>query len=134
MQYEKYLIAAGLSLASLTARGQEQLAAVAPRPPMGWNSYDCYGATVTAAEVKANADYQAKYLKSFGWEYVVVDFCWYYPEPAGSRVSPPQQRKTAAGYEPALAMDGCSRWSGSFQAPRKGRDSGRWQVMCIPSG
>lgn len=44
---------------------------------MGWNSWDCYGPTVTEAEVKANADYMAKYLKASGWEYVVVDIRWY---------------------------------------------------------
>ena len=27
---------------------------------MGWNSWDCYGTTVTEAEVKANADYMAR--------------------------------------------------------------------------
>ncbi|WP_117161073.1 glycoside hydrolase family 27 protein [Paraliobacillus sp. X-1268] len=45
-------------------------------PPMGWNSWDCYGATVTEEEVKGNADYMATYLKDFGWEYVVVDIQW----------------------------------------------------------
>jgi alpha-galactosidase len=49
----------------------------ATTPPMGWNSWDCYGPTVTEAETKANADYMAKYLKSSGWEYVVVDIRWY---------------------------------------------------------
>jgi hypothetical protein len=44
---------------------------------MGWNSWDCYGPTVTEAEVKANADYMAKNLKGSGWEYVVVDIRWY---------------------------------------------------------
>jgi hypothetical protein len=49
----------------------------APTPPMGWNSWDCYGPTVVEDEVKANADYMAKNLKKFGWEYVVVDIRWY---------------------------------------------------------
>lgn len=49
----------------------------APTPPMGWNSWDCYGPTVTEAEVKANADYMAEHLKEFGWEYIVVDIRWY---------------------------------------------------------
>src|SRR6185312_11867710 len=49
----------------------------APTPPMGWNSWDCYGSTVTEAEVKANADYMAKNLKKFGWEYIVVDIRWF---------------------------------------------------------
>ena len=46
-------------------------------PPMGWNSWDCYGPTVMENEVKANADYMAAWLKDFGWEYVVVDIRWF---------------------------------------------------------
>ncbi|HRT90558.1 MAG TPA: glycoside hydrolase family 27 protein [Bacteroidales bacterium] len=46
-------------------------------PPMGWNSWDCFGPTVTEDEVKANADYMAKYLKQYNWEYIVVDIRWY---------------------------------------------------------
>lgn len=49
----------------------------AATPPMGWNSWDCFGPTVVEHEVKANADYMAKHLKEFGWEYVVVDIRWY---------------------------------------------------------
>src|SRR5688572_19534927 len=49
----------------------------APTPPMGWNSWDCFGPTVTEDEVKANADYMAKYLEPFGWDYIVVDIRWY---------------------------------------------------------
>ncbi|MFC4386340.1 glycoside hydrolase family 27 protein [Gracilibacillus marinus] len=45
-------------------------------PPMGWNSWDCYGATVTEEEVKGNADYMAQHLKDYGWEYIVVDIQW----------------------------------------------------------
>ena len=46
-------------------------------PAMGWNSWDCYGPTVTEDEVKANADYMSSHLKKFGWEYIVVDIRWY---------------------------------------------------------
>lgn len=49
----------------------------APRPPMGWNSYDYYDTAVTEADIRANADFMAKNLKQFGWEYVVVDIAWY---------------------------------------------------------
>jgi alpha-galactosidase len=49
----------------------------AKTPPMGWNSWDCYGPTVQEHEVKANADYMAKNLKEYGWEYVVVDIRWF---------------------------------------------------------
>jgi len=49
----------------------------ASTPPMGWNSWDCFGPTVVESEVKANADYMAANLKKFGWEYIVVDIRWY---------------------------------------------------------
>ena len=49
----------------------------AKTPPMGWNSWDCYGPTVEEHEVKANADYMAANLKEFGWEYIVVDIRWF---------------------------------------------------------
>ena len=49
----------------------------ASTPPMGWNSWDCFGPTVTEQEVKANADYMADHLKKFGWQYIVVDIRWY---------------------------------------------------------
>lgn len=52
---------------------------VAKTPPMGWNSWDCYGAAVTEETVKANADFMATHLKQYGWEYVVVDIQWYEP-------------------------------------------------------
>ncbi len=47
--------------------------------PMGWNSWDCYGAAVTEDIVKQNADFMAENLKEYGWEYVVVDIQWYEP-------------------------------------------------------
>ena len=52
---------------------------IAQTPPMGWNSWDCYGAAVTEEIVCKNADYMAKTLKAYGWEYVVVDIQWYQP-------------------------------------------------------
>lgn len=48
-------------------------------PPMGWNSWDCYGASVKESEVRANAEYMAKHLKEYGWEYIVVDIQWFEP-------------------------------------------------------
>ena len=49
----------------------------ATTPPMGWNSWDCYGPTVMEHEVKANADYMTEKLKKYGWEYIVVDIRWF---------------------------------------------------------
>lgn len=53
--------------------------ALCTTPPMGWNSWDCYGAAVTEDTVRKNADYMAKNLKKYGWEYIVVDIQWYEP-------------------------------------------------------
>ena len=49
------------------------------KPPMGWNSWDCYGAAVKEEQVRRNAEYMAAHLKEFGWEYIVVDIQWYEP-------------------------------------------------------
>ena len=57
----------------------------AKTPPMGWNSWDCYGASVREDEVKAHADFMAKHLKEFGWEYIVVDIQWSEPEASSTR-------------------------------------------------
>lgn len=56
-----------------------RLAQRAMTPPMGWNSWDCFGTNVTEAEVRANAEFMAQHLKEFGWEYIVVDLAWYAP-------------------------------------------------------
>ena len=72
-------------------------------PPMGWNSYDYYDTAVNEAQVKANADYMAKHLREYGWEYIIVDIQWY-AHGAGSRRSEYQ-------YIPfsTLEMDGFGR-------------------------
>ena len=49
--------------------------------PRGWNSWDCYLASVDEATVKKNADYMAAHLKDAGYEYVVVDIQWSEPVP-----------------------------------------------------
>src|SRR5579883_600831 len=71
-------IALALFAAAWLLAGAEQPAA---RPPMGWNSWDAYGTTVTEDEVKANADSMARNLKQHGWQYVVVDIQWSEPNP-----------------------------------------------------
>ncbi len=47
---------------------------------MGWNSYDYYNTMVNEDEVRANADFMAKNLKKYGWEYVVIDIQWSDPD------------------------------------------------------
>ncbi|MFF4119987.1 glycoside hydrolase family 27 protein [Streptomyces sp. NPDC001714] len=69
------------------------------RPPMGWNSWDCYGTTVTEEEVLANAGFMREHLLPHGWDTVVVDIQWYEPT------------ARAHGYNPdaPLVLDGHGR-------------------------
>ncbi len=91
---------------------------IAQTPPMGWNSWDCYGAAVDEATVRKNAEYMAKNLKEYGWEYVVVDIQWFQPTATNheyvrfadlvmdeySRLLPAENRfpsaKNGAGFKP----------------------------------
>ena len=74
---------AALLLAGATvAMAQTKL--IAPTPPMGWNSWDAYAQNITEAQVKDNADFVAKKLKQYGWNYIVVDEGWYLPDPGPS--------------------------------------------------
>ncbi|MFC7481933.1 glycoside hydrolase family 27 protein [Luedemannella flava] len=76
---------------------------VANTPPMGWNSYDSYNWNVTEAQVKANADYMRDNLRQYGWQYIVIDWAWYYP---GSGTGSPNQD---ANLNPRLRMDANGR-------------------------
>ena len=62
----------------------------AATPPLGWNSWDCFGVNVTEAEVRANAEFMATHLKQFGWEYIVVDLGWYGPDATKDNYKQPE--------------------------------------------
>jgi hypothetical protein len=76
------LIFVCLVLAAARSPGQEKSAATnywswASTPPMGWNSYDAWGSSVTEDETLANARYMKEHLLAHGWQYVVIDARWY---------------------------------------------------------
>lgn len=54
------------------------------KPPMGWNSWDCYGAGVTEDELLGNAEFMRDRLKQYGYQYVICDIQWYEPEAKGN--------------------------------------------------
>jgi len=85
---------------ALSAQNQK----VAQTPPMGWNSYNAFGNTVKESEVLANTGFMATHLKKFGWQYVVIDYCWYFPYPAA--LNDPFQLNE---FNPALRMDNYGR-------------------------
>ncbi len=51
----------------------------AKTPPMGFNTWDCYGAGVDEKNFLANAKVLAEKLKPHGYQYAVVDIQWYEP-------------------------------------------------------
>jgi hypothetical protein len=60
-----------------TAEPGQPFHAWAPTPPMGWNSWDAFGASVTEAEVLDNARILAERLLPFGYDIATVDIQWY---------------------------------------------------------
>ena len=60
-----------------SAASAQTAALLTPTPPMGWNSWDSYGTTITEDDVRTNARWIALHLKSYGWQYVVVDMEWF---------------------------------------------------------
>ncbi|MES2219673.1 MAG: glycoside hydrolase family 27 protein [Acidobacteriota bacterium] len=57
---------------------------LATTPPMGWNSWDSYGLTITEPEFKQNVAWLHTHLQSSGWQYVVIDEGWYLATPQKS--------------------------------------------------
>jgi alpha-galactosidase len=111
MNLKKLLLLTWLPCASVSY-AQTKVAKVAETPPMGWNSYNCFGSAVHEDEVKANTDYVAKNLKQVGWQYIVVDFLWSYDNPPGSNIGNPFQMKMQDGsLVPWLTMDQWGRLS-----------------------
>lgn len=65
---------AGSTTAQLTLVAGATLALT---PPMGWNSYDSFGATVKESEFLAAAKAMKGTLAAYGWNTVVIDYLWY---------------------------------------------------------
>ncbi len=78
--FSQQLCAAGIFLFLCVDSALAQMP-LAPLPPMGWNSWDSYGLSVTEPEFRANANWVAQRLKQHGWQYAVVDEGWYLQNP-----------------------------------------------------
>ena len=77
LTYSLILLAVPLQISITVAQAQNSSKVLAPTPPMGWNSWDSFGRTLSEQTIKENAQWMATHLKKFGWEYVVVDEGWY---------------------------------------------------------
>jgi hypothetical protein len=56
---------------------------VAATPPMGWNSWDSYGLTITEDQFRANVKVLVNDLKPAGYNYAVIDEGWFFFNPEG---------------------------------------------------
>ena len=73
----RYFSAAGVALAAAATLSAADFHDWAPTPPMGWNSFDCFGLSLTEAQAKEQAEAMIKQLKPFGWNVFVIDHQWY---------------------------------------------------------
>ena len=103
-------------LAGLYASGvMAQESGLAATPPMGWNSWDAYGESAKESDIRATAEWMAKNLKAYGWEYVVVDEGWYI-----------KSRSVGTGAQtPTFSLDGFGRYTPAVNIyPSAGHDAG----------
>ncbi|MFC3441981.1 glycoside hydrolase family 27 protein [Sphingobium rhizovicinum] len=73
------LAAAGAVRAGATSR-EAGKALLAPRPPMGWNSWNSFATTITEAQARETAAIMAEKLLPYGYDIFTVDIQWYEPE------------------------------------------------------
>ena len=115
---------------------------LASTPPMGWNSWDSYGLTITEDQFKANVEVEAARLKPAGYSYAVVDEGWYLgnPEAADKHPETLAYRMDANGlYQPSLNRFASAQGSEGF-APlaklvhAKGLKFGIHIIRGVPKG
>ncbi len=99
----KYIFFAALLLAFFQMEAQTGLDLpfhkYATTPPLGWNSWDIFGTTVTEQQIKEQADAMAVHLLPGGYKYLTVDIQWYEPESKSHSYNP----------KAILTMDGYGR-------------------------
>ena len=61
------------------SKSTSSAAGLAPTPPMGWNSWNSFGPTITEAQALENADIMVAKLLPFGYNVFTVDIQWYEP-------------------------------------------------------
>ncbi|CUW31645.1 glycoside hydrolase family 27 protein [Streptomyces reticuli] len=121
------LLAAGaLTLSACATASAGTTAQAAPgspalTPPLGWNSWNSFGCGITEAQVRQAADAMVSSgMKAAGYQYVVVDDCWFDPQrdPAGNlRANPtkfPSGMKALGDY-----IHGKGLKFGIYQAPNE---------------
>ncbi len=89
-----------LSVSGVAAKTNKAADPLAATPPLGWNSWDSYGLTVTGEEWRHNVDWLHQHLQPVGWRYAVVDEGWYLSRP-----------ENAPGGDQGFTMDARGRFT-----------------------
>jgi alpha-galactosidase len=96
--------------ALLFAQTTIQPTALAPTPPMGWNTWNKFGCNVSEQLVRQMADAIVKSgMKDAGYQYVVIDDCWQISRDANGNIIADPQRfpsgiKALADYVHSLGL------------------------------
>ncbi len=77
-----------LAAASVTASAETSHWQFAETPPLGWNSWDIFGTTVTGEQAREQADAMAEYLLPVGYDVLTVDIQWYEPNSQRHKYNP----------------------------------------------
>lgn len=112
----------------------------AASPPMGWNSWDAYGLTITEQQFRDDVTVMKEKLAAFGWKYAVIDEGWYFENPgdishpeklvyaidAYGRYVPVPQRFPSAGKNAGGPITGTSVPSNSFIVDTSFKELSTW--------
>jgi alpha-galactosidase len=67
--------------------------ALAPTPPMGWNSWNHFACNVSEQLIRSAADQLvASGMRDAGYKYIVIDDCWHGARDAAGNIQPDPQR------------------------------------------
>ena len=90
-------LATAVAAGQARARVRSQL--LAPRPPMGWNSWNSFATTITEQQSRETARIMAEKLLPFGYDIFTIDIQWYEPD----------AKSYTYNANPEPAMDGYGR-------------------------
>ena len=110
------VIASAIGLAAAAQVAPEK---VAPTPPMGWNSWDSYGLTITEEQFRASTKLMVEKLKPAGYVYDVIDEGWFFFNPE-DRPKPETLRYAVDAYGryvPVPARFPSAKGTGMTEAP-----------------
>lgn len=85
-----------IAAAPTTPPASAESSVLAQTPPMGWNSWDAYGFTITESQFRDNASVLAS-MKDLGWSTAVIDMGWYMGDPKGAKLAERKYQLDAHG-------------------------------------